>query len=100
MEQQNKINPFLYAYYGRLDLSHLERADYRRFVKHIKDLPQYDGEGERTIFFKIVDMMPRKVEDIERCKKFNALQGQKVMNQMVKMINATGQYTAEWTKNG
>lgn len=98
MEVKNTINPYLYAYYGKLDLSHLERSDYRRFVKHIKDLPQFDGEGERTIFFKIVDMMPKREEDIEKCKKFNALQGQKVMNQMLKMINMTGQYTAEWTK--
>jgi DNA-directed RNA polymerase subunit F len=98
LEQQNTINPYLYAYYGKLDLSDLNRADYKRFIKHIKDLPQYDGEGERTVFFKIVDIVPKREEDIEKCKKFNAIQGQKVMKLMVEMINKTGRYTAEWTK--
>lgn len=96
MAVKDSINPYLYAYYGKLDLSKLSRSEYRRFIKHIRTLPQFDGEGERTVFFKIVEKIPKSKEEIEECKAYNKKRGELTMTMMAALINKTNKFKAEW----
>jgi DNA-directed RNA polymerase subunit F len=94
---KSKINPSRYAYYGRIELSKISRAEYRRFIKHIISLPQFYGEGERTVFFKIADMIPNNEEEVLNCKEFNEIKGRQIMSNLLNAINKLGNFSAKWT---
>jgi len=57
----------------------LPRAQFRKLLKRVKDLPQYDGYGENTIFLKF-----NSQEEKER-----------VVDHLKKSINKTKDFVAK-----
>lgn len=95
---QTTINPARYTYYKQLDLSVLNRTEFRRFIKKIKDTPYYDGNGgleDKIVFFKYAKFKPKKESEVEAYLKVNSNDGASMMNTIYKAIEEFTGYKIE-----
>lgn len=96
---EEKINKARYAYYTQFDLSALNRAEYRRFVKEVRTLKEFDGASgseDKIVFFKYAVHVPKTEEEVELCKIMNERDGKKLFGFMYKSINQLTDYKVEY----
>lgn len=97
--KKEEVNPALYSAYRQLELEGLKRHEYRRFIKHIKSLPQYDGCGDsanKVVFFKFSTHKPNPINSVSQCKELNEKEATLIMMKLKQTISEFN-YQIEWT---
>ncbi len=84
-----------YAAYRQMELNALSRSEYRRFIKQVKSLPQFDGAGDssdKIVFFKFAHYKPANLETIDYYKKLNETEANKCMDAIGILVNEFTNY--------